>query len=339
MKNTFLLILASIFLTACSAQATEPVVPVINTQVATITKIPRSTATLKPTFTPLPTQTPDPILATREAALDSCRGNSQDNIDKYIDQAFSATRFWSATVCQDDGIYTKVTRLGKDKVYKIPALDTDAQTPGPDWVWEPYIWSVDGDYLYLTPSYIGSIESPETRYSNGFGLIQLDLSTGDRNTLLKPRTEGYNFSLSEDGRLYAFLSDVPRTIVIRDVKTKEEHQISFKERYSIQEMRWTPDGARLIILTGESAEDPAQGGYSIFEYSLEREDLVKLVDKNNLSSLYSADPAAESRIYISSLSNETLSLADKLQEGYFDVQLETGEVVPANDLGTPVANP
>jgi hypothetical protein len=275
---------------------------------------------------------------TQQAALDSCKGNSQDSIDLSTTQAYSATRFWSATVCQDDGIYTKVEKLGKDKFYKIPALNTDVKTSGPDWIWEPYLWSIDGNYLYLKPRYLGSIDNPGL-YSSGFGLIQLDLSSGERNTFLKPRVEGYNFALSEDGRLFAFLSDIPRTIIIRDVKIKEEHQLSFKERYKILEMRWTPDEARLIILTEESAEDPAQSGFSIFEYSLEGKDLKKLVDKNNLNSLYSSDPSAEPRIYISDLSNEILSLSDQLQDGYFDVNLQTGEVTQTNDLGTPMAAP
>jgi hypothetical protein len=339
MKKTLLLILVSILLGGCSAQATEPVVPVISASSSTVTKSPRPTLTLHPTGTQEPTRTPDPILATREAALDSCRGDSQKSIDQYITQAYSTTRFWSATVCQDDGIYTKVEKLGKDKFYKIPALDTDVKTSGPDWFWEPYLWSVDDDYLYLKPRYLGSIDNPGTLYSSGYGLIQLDLASGERNTFLKPRAEGYNFALSEDGRLFAFLSDIPRTIILRDVKTKEEYQLSFKERYKILEMLWTPDEARLIILTDESAEDPTQGGFSIFEYSLEGDDLIKLVDKNNLNSLFSSDPSAEPRIYISDLSNEVLSLSDKLQESYFEVNLQNGEVTQTNDLGTPMAAP
>jgi len=169
--------------------------------------------------------------------------------------------------------------------------------------------------------------------------MQLDLTSGERNIFLKPNTAGYTFALSEDGRLFAFLSDIPRTIIVRDVKIKEENQLSLKENYKILEMRWTPDGARLIILTEESAEDPAQGGFSIFEYNLERDTLKKLVDKNNLNSLYSSDPSAEPRIYISGLTNDVLSLSDKLQEGYFEINLQNGEVVQTNDLGTPIANP
>jgi len=230
-------------------------------------------------------------------------------------------------------------KLGKEKVYKIPAVDTDQGTSGPDWFWEPYLWSVDGDYLYLIPRYFGFIDSPWLIYSSGFGLTQLDLSTGARNVLLQPREAGYTFALSEDGRLFAYLTDIPRTIDILDVKTKEKHQLSFKERYNILEMRWTSEGAKLIILTEESAEDPAKGGFSIFEYNLEEEDLKKLVDKNNLNSLYFSEPAAEPRIYISDLSNNVLSLSDNLQQGHFEVNLETGEVIQTNDLITSTATP
>jgi hypothetical protein len=339
MKKTLILLIATIMLVSCTSKATETVAPAIGAPSSTATERPVPTLTLQPTSTQEPTQTPDPMLATREAALNSCRGNGQDGIDQYLSQGYSATRFWSATVCQDDGIYTKVEKLGKDKVYKIPAVDTDSTTSGPDWIWEPYLWSVDGDYLYLTPSSPGPSDNPGTVSPSGFGLVQVDLSNGERNVFLKPRPEGYNFALSEDGRLFAFLSDVPRQIMIRDVMTKEEHQLSFKERYQILEMRWTPDGARLIILTAESAEDPTKGGFSIFEYSLEGNDLTKLVDKNNLNSLYSSDPSAEPRISISDLSNDVLFLSDNLQESYFEVDLQTGEVIQTNNLGTPVANP
>jgi hypothetical protein len=232
-----------------------------------------------------------------------------------------------------------VTKPGEDKTWKIPAVDTDPRTTGPDWFWEPYLWSVDGDYLYLTPGYLGSIDSPWLIYSSGFGLAQLDLSTGVLNTLLAPNDNGYTFALSEDGRLYAYLPDIPRTINILDVKTKERKQLNFKEKYNILEMRWTPDGARLLVLTEELAEDPAQGGFSIFEYSLEGDDLKKLVDKNSLNSLYTSDEFDEPRVHISNLTNETLSLSDTLQEGFFEVNLETGEVIQTDGLGTPVAVP
>jgi hypothetical protein len=339
MKKILLLLLVSILLAGCTARATEPVVSEIRTSVPTATERPRPTPTQPPTSTQEPTQTPDPLLATQAAALESCHGNSPDNIDKYIDRGYSATRLWSATVCQDNGIYTKVSELGKDKVYKIPALDTDAQTAGPDWVWEPYLWSVDGDYLYLTPSYLGSIDGTGPANLSGYGLTQLDLSSGARNVLLQPRAEGYTFALSEDGRLFAYLTDVARTISILDVKTKEKQKLSLDDEYSILDMRWTPDGARLLILTEESGMDPNQGGFSIFEYSLEGKDLKKLVDKNNLNSLYTADQFDEPRLFISGLTNDILSLSDRLGEALFEVNLQSGEVIQTDALGTPVAAP
>jgi hypothetical protein len=339
MKNTLLILLASILLVGCTAQATGTVVPEISSQSATATEKPRPTLTLPPTSTQEPTQTPNPVVVTQQAALDSCRGNSQDSIDQYVTRGYSATRFWSATVCQDDGIYTKVTELGKDKTFKVQAVDTDAKTSGPDWLWEPYLWSVDGDYLYLTPTYLGSVDGPAAIDSSGYGLMQLDLSNGERNVFLKPRAEGYTFTLSEDGRLFAYLTDIPRTIQLLDVMTKETQRLRFDKEYKILDMRWTPDGARLILLTEESGMNPTQSGFTIFEYSLEGKDLKKLVDKNNLNSLYTADKFDEPGIFISGLTNELLSLSGKLQEGYFAVNLKTGEVIQTNDLGTPIAAP
>jgi hypothetical protein len=339
MKKTLLLLLVSILFAGCTAQATQTEAPEARTPVSTATERPSPTLTLSPTFTPEPTHTPDPVVVTRQAALDSCKGNSQDNIDQSIDRGYSATRFWSATVCQDDGIYTKVSRLGKEKVYKIPALDTDAGTAGPDWVWEPYIWSVEGDYLYLTPTYLGSIDGAGTGHRSGYGLTQLDLESGARQVLLQPLQEGYTFALSEDGRLFAYLTDIPRTINILDVKTKEKQRLSLDRDYKILDMRWTPDGARLLILTEELGRDPSQSGFTVFEYSLEGKKLKKLVDKNNLGSLYTIDLFDEPRVFISGLTNEALFLSDILGEGYFQVNLSTGEVIQTEGLGTPIPAP
>jgi WD40 repeat protein len=176
-------------------------------------------------------------------------------------------------------------------------------------------------------------------YSNGFGLAQLDLSTGVLSTWLKPDFNGHTFGLSEDGRLFASFSDIPRTINIRDIKTGQEQTLNFKEKYNILEIRWTPDGARLVVFTEEKAEDPSEGGFSIFVYDFQSDELNKLVDKNSLSSIYSSDEFEEPRIYISDLSNETLSLSDIHQEAYFKVDLQSGELTQTDDLGTPIAVP
>jgi hypothetical protein len=215
-------------------------------------------------------------------------------------------------------------------------VDSDPETSGPDWFWEPYVWSVDGEYLYLTAAHPGSLDSSGMANLSGYGLTQLDLASGARNVLLPPRAEGYTFALSEDGRLFAYLTEIPRTINILDVKTKEKQKLSLDQEYNILDMRWTPDGARLLILTEELAEGAIPGGFSIFEYSLEGKDLVKLVDKNNLNSLYTADRFDEPRLFISGLTNEFLFLSDRLGEAFFEVDLLSGEVVPTNDPGTPV---
>ena len=188
--------------------------------------------------------------------------------------------------------------------------------------------------MYLIAAYPGTIESSGMAHLSGYGLNQLELSSGARNVLLKPRAEGYTFALSEDGRLYAYLTEIPRTISILDVKTKEKLKLSLDKEYNIVDMRWTPDGARLLILTEELAEGAIPGGFSIFEYSLEGRDLVKLVDKNNLNSLYTADRFDEPRLFISGLTNEFLFLSDRLGEAFFEVDLLSGEVVPTNDPGT-----
>jgi hypothetical protein len=349
MKRFVALILTTIFLTSCTAKpkniaslpaSTQTKVPVASIEAGPTH--PSATPTILPmtSRTSLPTVTLEPIISTRESALDSCTGNNKNRFDKYISQAYFSSNEWSVIICQDNGIYTKVSNPNQGIVWNVPAIDDDTNS-GPEWYLQPYLWSVDEKYLYLTPKCLCSIDSPWLIYSSGYGLFRLNLSTGQLDTWLKPREDGwYSFAFSKDGKLFAFSpNEFPRTIKIRDLVLGNAEDLSFKEQYSVLEYRWTPDNSRLVIVTEESAGDKSQSGFSIFVYNVKSEILEKIVNKNNLNSSFPTEEFIEPRIYISDLSNEVLFLSDIFQESDFELNIRTRKLIQVDELTNPTPTP
>jgi hypothetical protein len=215
-----------------------------------------------------------------------------------------------------------------EKTWSVPAVEDNSSTPEPSWYWMPYLWSDDGNYLYLQAVCLCSIDSPWLIYSDGYGIARLDLSTGQVDIWLKPSDNPwYSFAFSEDETLFAFSpNEVPRTIRIRDLVSGTEQDMSFKEKYSVLQYRWTPDHSKLVILTEESDPDDSKSGFSVFTYSVKSERLKKVLEKNRLNSSFPTPEAIEPRIFISELSNDILYLSDVYQENDFTLNIRTGEL-------------
>jgi len=177
---------------------------------------PQSTRTVKPTKTVVP------FLATREAALGSCRGNPTNTIDKFIYVAYESNGKWISIICQDNGIYTKVSNASLGIVWNVPAVDNDQNIEGPEWFWEPYLWSDDGKYLYLRPKFLGFIDDLWSIYSNGYGLSRLNLDFGWLDVWLEPG-DSYKFAFSGDTSLFAFTPlGMNQVIKIKNLLSGEE---------------------------------------------------------------------------------------------------------------------
>ena len=268
------------------------------------------------------------MTATAISAIELCSGNH--DVSKYIEyrkNSYSSNNSWIAMVCQDNGVYTKVSNSKQGIVWNIPAFDDGQTNSGLEWYWLPYLWSGDGKYLYLQPVCLCFIDSPWLIYSSGFGLSRLNLETGQADIWLKPNDSFYSFELTQDGELFAFSPpDSSHVVKIRDLISDEEQSLSFKEKYSILEYRWTPDKSRLVIFTEERGSVQSENGFSIFVYDISTEILKKLVDKNNLNSSFPTEDRIEPRIYISELSNGTLMLSDIDQENNFQLDIQTGEL-------------
>ena len=310
-----------------------------NTPLEETTPLPLSTP--RPTRTVQPTKTVDPFLATREAALGSCRGNPSHSIEKYIGIGYSSNGQWISTICQDNGIYTKVSNLALGVVWNVPALDDDQNNEGPEWYWVPYLWSSNGKYLYLIPECICSIDSPWLIYASGFGLSRLDLNSGLFDVWLSPSfNPWYNFSFSADANLFAYTPpDFYQVIKIRDLITSEERNISFKGEYNILKYQWTPDNSRLVIFTEEQVDDPLESAFSVFVYSLKNDTLIKITEKRKVDISVSTDPHDEPRISISNLTNDVLELSNIYSEEKFQINLRSGEFISISEDATPTPTP
>lgn len=308
-----------------------------NTPLEETTPLPLSTP--RPTRTVQPTKTVDPFLATREAALGSCRGNPSHNIDKFISIAYASNGEWNYTICQDNGVYTKVFNDGLGIAWNIPAFDDDLNNEGPEWYWESYLWSDDGRYLYLKPKFLGFIDDPWSMYLSGYGLSRLDLNFGQLDVWLEPDAS-YKFAFSSDTDLFAFTPlDLYQTIKIRNLITGEERNLNLKEKYNILKYQWTPDNSRLVIFTEKQVDDPLESAFSVFVYSLKNDILIKITEKRKVDISVSTDPHDEPRISISNLTNDVLELSNIYSEEKFQINLRSGEFISISEDATPTPTP
>ncbi len=187
-------------------------------------------------------------------------------------------------------------------------------------------------YLYLEPACLCSIDSPWLIYSSGYGLSRLNLNTGLLDVWLKPNDVGYSFEFSQDGSLFAFLHpDLLDIIKIRNLITGDEQSLAFKEKYTILEFRWSLDNSRLIIFTEEHEANSSESGFSIFVYTVRSEILRKLIDKDTLGDTFPTEDYSGPRIFISSLSENILTLSDVFGEVEFQLNIETNELIKVNN--------
>lgn len=298
----------------------------------TVFSKPLITPTISSTPYPVPTKTLtltlDPISLTQEAAVSSCAATERTWYTKHLSSDYFTKGQWGAVICSDNGIYTRVTNTSLDLTWNVPSYDDgNVNTPEPSWYWAPYLWSGNGKYLYLRSVCLCFIDSPWLLYSSGFGLSRLDLETGEFDIWLKPSDIGYSFEFSNDGNLLAFsLPDYSDVIKIRDLKSNNEQNLNFKEKYIILEFRWTSDNSQLVIFTEEHEDNPSESGFSVFVYSIEKGALRKLLDKNTLNSSFPTENSIEPRIYISDLTDDILTLSHVFDENTFKLNIQTGEL-------------
>lgn len=300
-----------------------------------------NTSTNTPFVTPtLLISTLDPVFATQQSVIESCTRPERDYYTKFVSKDYYTNGQWSAYVCSDNGIYTKILNEPLNLTWIIPAIDEDSSIEGVEWYWLPYIWSNDGKYLYFKSKCFCYIDGPGYIYTNGFGLSRLSLESGQFDIWLEPSDLGYSFEITQGGEFLAVGSNnLSNTIEIKDLISDTKRDLTFKEKYRILKYRFTPDNSHLVILTAEYNNESIKNGFSIFSYNVKNDFLRKLVDKNNFNNSFPTEEFDFSRIFISDLSNDILYLSDTFQENDFQINLQTGELIDINLLITPTSTP
>lgn len=345
MKKIIQWVFVLVFLVSCSTnlQTSMPSLYLVETNIPVPTNTVSSKMIISPTISNTPslvpvrttTPTSDPTFLTQEAVVSSCAAKERAWYTKHLSSTYFVNDQWSAVVCSDNRIYTKVWNTSRDSEWIVPSYDA-VNDVDPSWYWKPYLWSSDGRYLYMEPICLCFIDSPWLIYASGYGLSRLDLNSGQLSVWLTPSDNPwYIFAFSDDTKLFAFSPpDLYRTIKIRNLLTGGERSVNFKEKYNILEYRWTPDGSRLVIFTEEYANDPLENGFSIFVYSLKNDALIKIVDKNNLNFTFPTEDFIEPRMAISAVTNEVLKLS-----GYgrneFQINIRSGEFISTPEIATP----
>ncbi len=339
--------LIALLMASCSQQPQNITSP---TSVAFVdSPLPTNTVFSKPLITPTISRTPhpiptetmtstfDPTYLTQEAVVSACAATERAWYTKHLSSDYFTNGPWSAVVCSDNGIYTKVTNASLNLIREIPAVYDVSDNPTPFWYWKPFLWSPDGKYLYMEPECLCFIDSPWLIYASGFGLSRLDLLSGQFDVWLEPsHNPWYNFAFSPDANLFAFTPpDFYQIIRIKNLLTGEEKSISLKEKYNILEYRWTPDNSRLVVFTEEHVNNSLENGFSIFVYSVKSDALIKIVDKNNLNFAFPTEGYIEPRMAISDLTNDALELADTFGENKFQINIRSGEFISILETTTP----
>ncbi len=334
MKRVYFIVLFIICLTGCatpthatSSSAYPSETPTLMVENITPSRTP------KPILTFTSTLTPNPRISIRDASLEACDGIYRNNSS--LNRILSPNGQWTAVVCRDDGIYTKISRIDNNVVWKLPVTNIDSM----DWYLYPYHWSNDEKFLYLSSNVNASMDCPECFYIEGFDLYRLNLLTGNLEALIS----GNNFSISPDEKYLAFVdSDNSQIVSIRDLLSGQEIKLNFKEKYTdLGRFVWTKDSSELLILAGVVGWRENTAGYSLLLYNLRSNSVITLID-NDLRQLSPASGYVyEERIGSPWLSTDLLLLGDPLLGGdAWTVNIRTGEITSyATPVVTPTYNP
>jgi hypothetical protein len=283
------------------------------------------------TSTVIPTRTLMPLIATLGAAMARCQGDVYNEYTyyRYNENGLSPDKRWTAVVCADNEIYTKISDESSNLVWKLPALDTEDVNPGPEWFLEPYHWSADGYYLYLVPSCLCSIDSPSLRFKDGFGLYRLTLADGQLDTWFEPSDSGYAFSFSPDSRLFVFGDTENRQqIYLRNLISGTETILTFKEKYdSVGRFLWANDISELIIVAGVSGWTYFENDFSLFLYELHSDTLTLLIDNDERRLIpYRPPQFDEAGFKQSWISKDILLLSESYSDSVWELNIRTGEL-------------
>jgi hypothetical protein len=166
---------------------------------------------------------------------------------------------------------------------------------------EPFLWSKDGKYVYIT-CYHGPDDSSVKFYGNHFKdgdcLIRFDMETGKTIELIPDLYPGYYaFAISPDDNLivYANQNDAIVKVKLLDLNTKSEKIIFTAEKNIIEvgSFGWSPDMSKLLFSISDD-----EGKDSIFLLDLTTLEVEPII--TNFSKLFVFDSWNENgKVYYS----------------------------------------
>jgi WD40 repeat protein len=267
------------FLAACRSH-----LPVTTAVEATSTALPTkaSTATIKLTGTPTPSQrnntpiataqtmsTEPPELALIKTQYASFSATCDDSDDSSY-TSLSPEGNWLAIICDHDQtlrIYSKTSKkwVLQFKDFADKQFFDNGQPPRGRLY--PVHWTNDEMYLYFRSTL--SISAGGTCFYGGWGqgLYRLELANGAVTATLPPLMDAglYLFSFSPSGRWLAYNSGVP---TILNLQSGEEI-ILHEGKNVVGDFAWSPDDSMLAYSTCQPSEDYLIKKSSIRIFSLE----------------------------------------------------------------------
>lgn len=121
----------------------------------------------------------------------------------------------------------------------------------------PFAWSAQDEALYFT-----NLPVPDgcALFVNSFGLLRLDLATGEIDEILPGR--GLALALSPQEDRVAEIVDGPPTLLLHSLDTGELHTLALPQIDATTQagsLVWSPDGAQIALAL---AHDPCMGGWA-----------------------------------------------------------------------------
>ncbi len=267
-------------LVACSTSSTTSIttqLPKTTSEMDGLENLP--TATLRPSFTPMPSRTPN--LTQTATYRDNATAQSVEltvvaqyprickNTNSYMPPSYSPEKLWMEEFCFSEADDSPILTLSNKKtqvlwkmVYRDFAENMDGNGLG------VVHWSPDQKYAYFASfptidggeCYVGK----NSQYF-GKGLFRLDLQTGVVTTILplQDNFRSYDFSFSPTGRRLIYRT-YPSGLIILDIKTGESVSVkSADKNQSGGGYLWSSDGLTLVYSTEIYSET-----FELIAYSL-----------------------------------------------------------------------